>query len=767
MKPNTQINRLALYSGMLLLAVLSAANAKDFFVAPDGKDTEPGSMEAPFATIQHAFDQASPGDTVYLRGGTYRQAVTLTGKSGKEGAPLTLKSYQDEKSVLSGLDELKLNWESAPGKRIYVATLDTNEVRQLFYNGKPLLEARWPNTPRDTNGDWNFFTPAVWASAETTGNSYGTLVCQDLAKTGWDVTGAHAVLNVDHQFFTWTRQVRTHAAGSNAITYDKDLGKDVDRTDEGGVSGKWNERNKFYLFGKKEFLDAPGEWFLDVPAKKLYLCLAEGESPEKGLMEIKNRDWGFKADQNSSYLTVDGIGFFATAFQFGKAYSKQRSSHIVFRNNRVLHSSWTEHLRLPKEDALSFAENVYPTMDVDRSEILNNTFAYGALSALYVNGFDNLIENNLFTDFDYNSSLSYPPLQVSKAWPALVGKAGRATVRHNTFSRSGGIQAQIAHADNDFSMNDVVDSFLACFGGNKDTSAVYTQKPFCSGTRFHHNWVHHGFSGNPPLKWGGGIGIRGDDDTCGLTVDHNVVWGFGGVGIEIKNVPNPTPEQANRCVNNTIFDHGSFISKKGAILMASVKAAMNSESTVANNLGDPICGWWGGKPLGKMKLLTNNVTSFNPAQDLVSTNWHDFRPVANATSILMCGTPVQGISSMVGTNAPDIGAYQRGDVTYWIPGQRLAKASFPIVPDKAQSVPTDRDTLMWRPAYQAVRHTLYFAPSEEDLAKAEPKTFEGEENVFKLTKLSSGQSYFWRVDAVMPDKTVIKGDVWTFTTKNN
>jgi hypothetical protein len=44
MKPNTQVNLLALYSGMLLLAVLSAANAKDFFVAPDGKDTEPGSM---------------------------------------------------------------------------------------------------------------------------------------------------------------------------------------------------------------------------------------------------------------------------------------------------------------------------------------------------------------------------------------------------------------------------------------------------------------------------------------------------------------------------------------------------------------------------------------------------------------------------------------------------------------------------------------------------------------------------------------------------
>lgn len=261
------------------------------------------------------------------------------------------------------------------------------------------------------------------------------------------------------------------------------------------------------------------------------------------------------------------------------------------------------------------------------------------------------------------------------------------------------------------------------------------------------------------------MGIRGDDETCGLTVDHNVVWGFGGAGIEIKNVLNPTPEQANRCLHNTVFDHSSFIPKKGAILIASVKGTMNGESTVANNLGGPLCGWWGEKPLGKMKLLTNNITSFHPAQDLVSTNWYDFRPVANATSILMCGTPVQGISPMVGTNAPDIGAYQRGDVTYWIPGQRLAKASFPIVPDQAENVPIERDVLMWKPAYQANCHTLYFARTKEELTKAEPQTFQGEANVFTLPKLSSGQSYFWRVDAVMPDKTVIKGDVWSFSTQ--
>jgi hypothetical protein len=168
--------------------------------------------------------------------------------------------------------------------------------------------------------------------------------------------------------------------------------------------------------------------------------------------------------------------------------------------------------------------------------------------------------------------------------------------------------------------------------------------------------------------------------------------------------------------------------------------------------------------LGNVKIFSNNDLKFNVDTDLVNKAWCDFRPAAKASGIINQGIAIEGISPMVGTNAPDIGAYQRGDVTYWIPGQRLAKASFPIVPDKAQSVPTDRDALMWRPAYQATQHTLYFAQSEEDLAKAEPKTFEGDENVFKLPNLLRGKSYFWRVDAVMPDKSVVEGNVWSFST---
>ena len=778
-------------SPLLKLAVLfipfAALHAAEIYVAPDGKDAATGAQSAPFQTIQNAYAHASPGDTIVLREGIYREAVSLKNKSGTEGSPITLVAAKGEKPVISGLDVLKLEWKETPQPGIFVAPLDTNSIAQLFYNGKPMLEARWPHCPRDTNGDWNFFSPAMWADADTTGNSYGTLACATLAKTGWDATGAKALLNVDHQFFCWTRPVLTGAAGSGVITYTQDLGKSVDKPDEIGVKGKWNQRNKFYLFGLKQFLGAPGEWYYDSAAKQLYVCSPDGKNPSEGLLEIKTRPWGFTADETCNFLTIDGVGFFGAAFKFGEN-PKKRSSHIVLRNGSVLFSSWTEYLSMSgggvKGEA---ADSIFPTMMVDNSQVVNCVFAYGSQSALLINGWNNLIENNLFHDFDYSSSLVYPPLQVNLPGDGLAGQAGHAVIRYNTISRSGGIQARMAQASNEFTMNDVHDSYLACFGGNKDTSAVYTQRPSAVGTRFHHNWVHEGFSGTPPLPWGGGMGIRGDDLTCGLTVDHNVVWDCGSVGIFIKNVDHPTPEQANACVNNTVFGHSAYNDTKSAIVIPTVggKAKKNQGepdaangplgenpnawSTVANNLADSIYGQWNAHPLGKVKLDAANDTSFNAGTDLVSTNWYDFRPVSGAAAILGKGIAIEGLSPVVGTNPPDIGAYQRGEVTYWIPGRREAKATYPIVTDKATGVPAERDILMWRPAYGATAHTVTFSTSEAGLDQNTPstitKTFQGEANVLPLPPLAAATTYYWRVDAVMPDKSVVKGDVWSFTTK--
>ena len=58
---------------MISICSILTANvmAATFYVAPDGNDANNGSKESPFATVQRAQESVAPGDTVYLRGGTY------------------------------------------------------------------------------------------------------------------------------------------------------------------------------------------------------------------------------------------------------------------------------------------------------------------------------------------------------------------------------------------------------------------------------------------------------------------------------------------------------------------------------------------------------------------------------------------------------------------------------------------------------------------------------------------------------------------------
>ena len=61
--------------GLLILLFSNAAVTRDWFVASNGSDSwnASGSINAPFASISRAFwsGYAGPGDTVYVRGGTY------------------------------------------------------------------------------------------------------------------------------------------------------------------------------------------------------------------------------------------------------------------------------------------------------------------------------------------------------------------------------------------------------------------------------------------------------------------------------------------------------------------------------------------------------------------------------------------------------------------------------------------------------------------------------------------------------------------------
>lgn len=98
----------------LILWTLSSAllQGADYYVAPTGDDGNVGSMAKPFASIKRAQESVKPGDTVYLRGGTYvmkeehimarernRAIVIHLYKSGLQGKPIRYLAYQQEKPV--------------------------------------------------------------------------------------------------------------------------------------------------------------------------------------------------------------------------------------------------------------------------------------------------------------------------------------------------------------------------------------------------------------------------------------------------------------------------------------------------------------------------------------------------------------------------------------------------------------------------------------------------------------------------------------------
>jgi hypothetical protein len=105
------MNKKVIITLVSLVSIISSY-ASVYFVATNGNDANPGTKELPMLTIQKAQSLVSPGDTVYVRGGTYLMQesqitsftriwayVTLLDKSGTEGKRINYWAYPGEKPV--------------------------------------------------------------------------------------------------------------------------------------------------------------------------------------------------------------------------------------------------------------------------------------------------------------------------------------------------------------------------------------------------------------------------------------------------------------------------------------------------------------------------------------------------------------------------------------------------------------------------------------------------------------------------------------------
>jgi hypothetical protein len=165
--------------------------ATSFFVSPDGSDTNTGSIDLPFATLQRARDAIRglkaadryplEGVVIEIRGGEYAlsQTFELTEEdSGKEKSPVIYRAYIGEKVIVHGgriidarylesvTDEAVLKRIINGESRRKVRQVDLRKLgitdygtyqshgfnravvpapMELFYDGKPMTLARYPN----------------------------------------------------------------------------------------------------------------------------------------------------------------------------------------------------------------------------------------------------------------------------------------------------------------------------------------------------------------------------------------------------------------------------------------------------------------------------------------------------------------------------------------------------------------------------------------------------------------------------------------------
>ncbi|MDD2235843.1 MAG: right-handed parallel beta-helix repeat-containing protein [Kiritimatiellae bacterium] len=139
----------------LILALMSAfastpAVGAAYYVATNGSNSASGlSTGTPWRTIGYAVNRVNAGDTVYIRGGEYREFVDCTNTRGRVDAWITVQAYSNEIPVIKGSD-IVTGWVQHSSS-IWKKTNWTVNSQQVFVDGNLLQQIGWPNDYVSTN----------------------------------------------------------------------------------------------------------------------------------------------------------------------------------------------------------------------------------------------------------------------------------------------------------------------------------------------------------------------------------------------------------------------------------------------------------------------------------------------------------------------------------------------------------------------------------------------------------------------------------------
>jgi hypothetical protein len=293
-------NRTKVLTAGILILACHAGLATTLFVATNGNDTNPGTQEKPFSTLERARDEirrikaAGPlpvgGISVEVQGGVYELARPIELKdqdSGSDNAPVVYRARRGEVVRIVG-GRTVTGWQpvttpailrrldpAAQGK-VFQADLKALGITdlqgignagvyqsdpglELFFHDQPMTLARYPNTGYLHIADV-LDAKGIVKSGQAQ-STEGKFVCNDPRLARWvDERGIWL-----HGFWVWDWADQRIPLGMvDPIAQSLSLASQPGRSYE-IRKGQW-----FYAENALPELDSPGEWYLDRETSILY-----------------------------------------------------------------------------------------------------------------------------------------------------------------------------------------------------------------------------------------------------------------------------------------------------------------------------------------------------------------------------------------------------------------------------------------------------------------------------------------------------------------
>ena len=430
--------------GANVIQPIAVTGEYELYVALDGDDTNSGSKDKPFATINKALEYVEAlqnygvdGIVVYLREGTYlvNEPITLNeAHSGKNGIPVIISAYPGETVSFTGAvniagskatavsDESIINRlpEAARDKVVEIdlaaegityfgAIDDSGPGYHVYVDGEELTLARYPDGKNlALLGEVLDIGPITQHHSEW---PYGT----NSSSTGVEFE------MTDFRPTTWYNDGNIWIGGSLYAEWAKNCVKVAEirtetgtiKTDGGNKLGaKTSASNKYYYFNVLEELNVPGEFYLDTATGKLYIYPI-GEMAN-ATVTFAAHDGNFFELNNTSNVVLNGLNLeycsniavnmsnvYQTVVQNCVVKNVKDGFWITGKKSGVVYSEIT----CTTEQAVRF-DNILDTFDysgnynfVQNCKIYNTGTGGVTGGYIRVNGGRIVISHNLFQAF--------------------------------------------------------------------------------------------------------------------------------------------------------------------------------------------------------------------------------------------------------------------------------------------------------------------------------------------------------------------------------